>query len=89
MLASLQSDENAYMQTEPRAASTSPASILLVEDDADVRSTLGDLLRDEGYVVASCSNAFDALERLHQAALPDVILLDRSEERRVGKECCR
>lgn len=50
--------------------------VLLVEDDADLREALTETLRDEGYDVAAASHGLEALERLREGLLPDVILLD-------------
>ncbi|MET0283670.1 MAG: response regulator [Polyangiales bacterium] len=50
--------------------------ILLVEDDADIRESIKDVLEDEGYVVAEAGNGVEALDRLRTDALPDLILLD-------------
>src|SRR5206468_11942375 len=50
--------------------------ILLVEDDPEIRDTLGDLLREEGAAVAPAAHGRDALAQLRGAAPPDVILLD-------------
>jgi CheY-like chemotaxis protein len=53
------------------------ASLLIVDDDADGREALERLLRFAGYVVSSCANGGEALQRLRTAEkLPDVILLD-------------
>jgi DNA-binding response OmpR family regulator len=49
--------------------------VLVVDDEADARDTLRDVLEDEGYTVfvaASGSDAMRCLERVR----PDVILLD-------------
>ena len=51
------------------------ASILLIEDDPNIRFTIEMALNDEGYRVISCDNGVDGLN----AALnihPDLILLD-------------
>jgi CheY-like chemotaxis protein len=51
--------------------------ILLVEDDADIRESVREVLEDEGYGIAEASHGREALERLGSAqALPDLILLD-------------
>jgi len=50
--------------------------ILVVEDDTDIREEMAALLEGEGYRVAQARNGQEALERLKQAPLPCMILLD-------------
>jgi CheY-like chemotaxis protein len=50
--------------------------ILLVEDDADIRQTLGEVLEEEGYRVTVAADGFEALERLKARPLPNLIILD-------------
>lgn len=51
--------------------------VLIVEDETDIRESLGELLEVEGYSVAQANNGRRALEYLNAAAqLPHVILLD-------------
>jgi CheY-like chemotaxis protein len=50
--------------------------VLLVEDDADVRETLGIALADEGYRAAVVSDGLSALEWLRTHPKPRLILLD-------------
>lgn len=50
--------------------------ILLVDDDDDVRDSMADLRRDEGYRVAGAENGLVALGQLNAADLPCVIVLD-------------
>jgi CheY-like chemotaxis protein len=50
--------------------------LLLVEDDADIRSALSEFLREEGYRVDSAANGAEALDQLAHGALPRLILLD-------------
>lgn len=47
--------------------------LLLVEDDASVRTTLSTFLEMEGYAVDAAASTRDALEKLAQAAYPIVI----------------
>ncbi len=53
--------------------------ILLVEDDADIRGMISQLLELEGYRVEVCANGADALVVLRASApgdMPGLILLD-------------
>jgi len=50
--------------------------ILLVEDDAGARDALSDILRDEGFEVATAENGREALSYLETAPAPCLILLD-------------
>ena len=51
--------------------------ILIVEDDIDIRESLGELLEDRGYTVLLAGTGVEALQELARAqALPAVILLD-------------
>ena len=53
------------------------ATVLLVEDNRDIRETLTDILEYEGYGVIEASHGREALTLLQDpAARPDVILLD-------------
>ena len=51
-------------------------TILIVDDDIDVRKSLSDFLEDEGYAVAAASNGRIALDLLRGGVRPAVILLD-------------
>jgi CheY-like chemotaxis protein len=52
-------------------------SVLIVDDDADIRSCIREALEDEGYRAAGAVNGVDALRQLREDRLrPDVILLD-------------
>ena len=52
-------------------------SILVVDDDTDLRSLISDLLTGRGYTVVQASNGAEALNYLQSAdPLPCLILLD-------------
>ena len=52
-------------------------SVLLVEDDEDIRASVGEILRDEGFEVIAATDGNDALRLLRGAdELPRLILLD-------------
>lgn len=52
-------------------------SILIVDDDVEIREALADLLSDGGYSVLAASNGLDALKLLRSlSAPPAMILLD-------------
>jgi CheY-like chemotaxis protein len=59
------------MTTEAR-----PLQVLIVDDDRDIRETLGEMLSDEGFSVEASWNGETALARLREGFCPDVILLD-------------
>jgi CheY-like chemotaxis protein len=50
--------------------------ILIVEDDADLREMMAQLLTLEGFNASTVANGREALEYLSQGDKPDVILLD-------------
>ena len=49
--------------------------ILVVDDEANARTALAELLRDEGYAVESAADGFKALGKLAECA-PDLVLTD-------------
>jgi CheY-like chemotaxis protein len=49
--------------------------ILLIEDDADIRSSVAEFLESEGYSVVEAGSAARALELL-RTSRPDAIILD-------------
>jgi DNA-binding NtrC family response regulator len=51
------------------------ARILIVDDEANARSALAELLRDDGYVVDTAADGFKALPKLEDFR-PDVVLTD-------------
>ncbi len=51
-------------------------TILLVEDDLDIRDALSCALRDEGYCVRGVANGLQALDALRRSSDVHVILLD-------------
>jgi CheY-like chemotaxis protein len=50
--------------------------ILLIEDDFVLRSSLSELLEEEGFRVECCADGRDGFRRLHESPKPDLILLD-------------
>jgi len=56
---------------------TTSFSVLVVEDDADTRDSLTEVLEKDGFAVQTASNGREAFEVLHTASTkPCVILLD-------------
>ncbi len=55
---------------------TDPCTIVVVDDDTDLRETLGELLVEEGYEARLFENGRAALDFLEQAEAPGLILLD-------------
>lgn len=58
------------------AADVCGQTILLVDDDPDVREVLAEFLEVRGYAVEACANGADALAYLRTGPPPHVILLD-------------
>lgn len=56
--------------------SPTAGTILVVEDDHDIRSSLAELLRMEGYRVDAVANGEEALRHLSHHPKPCLILLD-------------
>ena len=50
-------------------------TILIVDDEKDIRLTVGGLLGDEGYLVAQASSGPEALERIDDS-VPEAVILD-------------
>ncbi|MFF1946066.1 response regulator transcription factor [Rhodococcus qingshengii] len=63
-------------------------SVLVVEDDPNVRSTLEQLLRFEGYQVIQAADGVEALEQI-ELLRPDLALVDVVMPRLDGLSLCR
>lgn len=56
---------------------SNPYTILVVDDDPDIRDIVADILSDEGYRALGAENGRDALRMLREEGLrPQLILLD-------------
>jgi CheY-like chemotaxis protein len=51
-------------------------SVLVVEDDEDIRAAIAEILEGEGYEVAIAANGSEALDELEHLRKPALILLD-------------
>lgn len=66
-----------------------PGSLLVVEDDDDIRTSMAELLSAEGYSVLEARNGKEALDVLrHAEPLPRLILLDLMMPVMSGAEFC-
>ena len=64
-------------RTHMRANKLAKPSVLVVDDDEDIRSTIRDVLGDQGFTVACAANGREALEMLISGqSKPALILLD-------------
>jgi CheY-like chemotaxis protein len=52
------------------------ATVLVVEDDADTRAALRELLDDQGYAVVALEDGQKAFDYLDQHPTPDAVVLD-------------
>ncbi len=64
------------------------ARLLLIEDEAEIRTMLKLALEDEGYVVYEAADGASGLEAFHQHQ-PDLVLLDLRLPDRRGLDVCR
>src|SRR3954451_22988342 len=58
-----------------RAPGRPRGRILIVDDEANARAALSEILRDEGYATETAADGFKALGKIEEFA-PDVILTD-------------
>jgi CheY-like chemotaxis protein len=65
----------------------SPIHILLVEDDAPLRTVLAEILREDGYAVQEAADGRSALDALRAA--PDAVVLDLQLPRLDGHDFVR
>jgi CheY-like chemotaxis protein len=60
--------------------------VLVVDDDESVREVFALMLRNEGYEVDTAENGFDALLKLKNVLIPDVIISDLNMPKMSGFE---
>jgi two-component system, chemotaxis family, chemotaxis protein CheY len=60
----------------PRSPSSEACSILVVDDDADVREALAQALEADGHAVVVACDGLEAIERLSQIRRPCLVFLD-------------
>jgi CheY-like chemotaxis protein len=67
-----------FQMNQPADRTSDPehCPVLIVEDDADLREMMAQLLSLEGYRAETASNGREALKYLERGDRPDVILLD-------------
>lgn len=76
-------------EERPGKAQLRHATILVVDDDADVRAFTADCLRDQGHIVLEADGADAALRLVSDGALFDLALLDFAMPDMNGKELAR
>lgn len=72
----LKNEENSLELHNQTLLSTPPATLLLVEDKADLRDTLQEQLKQGGYQAIALATAEQAVEYLSQASPTDYLLSD-------------
>jgi signal transduction histidine kinase/CheY-like chemotaxis protein len=70
------SAERVARRRTPRPAEGRGKTILMVDDDADIRHALRPIIEREGYSLVEAENGVAALEKLRRDTRPDLILLD-------------
>lgn len=64
------------MDRGSRAQTGLEKSVLVIEDDEDVRSVICDVLEDSGYIATGARNGQQAIEMLESGLRPQLIVLD-------------
>jgi signal transduction histidine kinase len=64
------------MITSSDEAHVHTITVMVIDDERDVRESVAEMLLASGYRVMSASHGRDALDRLRKGSRPDVILLD-------------
>ena len=62
--------------------------VLIVEDDAELRSVLGRSLREEGFSVDTAATGADVLQRV-ESSVPDVFVIDIGLPDADGRDVCQ
>ena len=63
-------------------------TILVVEDDTNMRDVLRDVFEDEGFVTLACPDLASAKEHIQRSGPPDVALVDFSLPDGLGIDLC-
>lgn len=61
-------------------------SVMIVEDDRDIREPIRELLREEGYRVECAETGQEALQMLQSSVTPGIILCDLTMPQMNGEE---
>lgn len=67
---------------------TGPTTVMVVDDDLEVRAGISELLQNSGYRVLTASNGAEALEMLRRGLHPSLILVDLSMPVMDGESFC-
>lgn len=69
-----------------RGAGVFLKTILIIDDDTEIRESLRELFEMEGYGVVTASDGFEGWELLSRVHVPDFILLDQNMPEWNGKD---
>jgi signal transduction histidine kinase/CheY-like chemotaxis protein len=69
-------------------ARTESTTVMVVDDDSDVRAGIAELLQRSGYKVTMAANGAEALEALRRGPLPGLILVDLAMPVMDGERFC-
>ena len=75
--------------SQPEEISERPMRILVVDDDPPSVKMIAFLLREEGYTVLTANDGPQALRRLNNEEMPDLVILDVMMPGMDGLEVCR
>jgi CheY-like chemotaxis protein len=68
--------KSARVESSAPGARGLPSTVMIIEDDDQVREALADVVSQEGYKVATAQDGREALDKLRWGLRPAVILLD-------------
>jgi PAS domain S-box-containing protein len=78
--------EISHEEQQPTSIATGNETVLVAEDDKEVRDIMRDVLSEYGYRVIEASDGEDAIEKFKQNADIDLVIIDSVMPRKNGRE---
>ncbi|HKT16133.1 MAG TPA: ATP-binding protein [Allosphingosinicella sp.] len=84
-----QGDPGAAARSETIPPAAGSGLLLLVDDEEEVRATTAEMLREIGYSVVASPSAEDAIERISQGLIPNIVVTDHLMPGMTGADFAR